>query len=399
MALLPDPVTAGVTTVPSDYWTKVDRVFNASHYYNVRNPDFGAAGDGVTNDTAAINAAISAVPAGGTLVFPPGTYSTTGGHTISKAMRIEAEGATLLAPSGTSNILTISSTSNVRVYGLTIDGNYPTRTSGRGIVVTGSSRLLFEGVRLQNIPAIAWSIGSSTDWRVRDCSVDTSLAAGLRLGEGTGATVERWWVDNCDFTNTQINNTAGHAAIQTQGAGGAAPTMAVAHGKITGCRIRSFTKVGLGLDYLTDSLIEGCEVYGSHTGEAMALTGARNICRGNILRDSTGAAGLLLWCWAGNDQRGDNTIVEANQLIGPGGNQGLGIVPAENSVAFANLEVAGNRSTGWAAGIQNYNSGRTGISLAASVVLHDNHLYGNTSAVLIDAGTTDNSTKRNNGGP
>jgi hypothetical protein len=35
---------------------------------------FGAAGDGVTNDTAAWNAAVAAVPAGGTLFIPYGTY-------------------------------------------------------------------------------------------------------------------------------------------------------------------------------------------------------------------------------------------------------------------------------------------------------------------------------------
>lgn len=39
---------------------------------NVR--DFGAAGDGVTNDTAALQAAIAACPAEGTVSFPAGTY-------------------------------------------------------------------------------------------------------------------------------------------------------------------------------------------------------------------------------------------------------------------------------------------------------------------------------------
>lgn len=48
--------------------------------FNVRT--YGATGDGVTNDTAAINAALSAITTagGGVLFFPPGTYLTDGGH-------------------------------------------------------------------------------------------------------------------------------------------------------------------------------------------------------------------------------------------------------------------------------------------------------------------------------
>ena len=42
---------------------------------NVR--DFGAVGDGETNDTVAIQTAIACLPAGGRLIFPPGCYLTS----------------------------------------------------------------------------------------------------------------------------------------------------------------------------------------------------------------------------------------------------------------------------------------------------------------------------------
>jgi len=49
---------------------------------NVKN--YGATGDGTTDDTSAIASAIAALPAaGGVLYFPPGTYKTSGGFTIS----------------------------------------------------------------------------------------------------------------------------------------------------------------------------------------------------------------------------------------------------------------------------------------------------------------------------
>lgn len=47
---------------------------------NVKDPAYGAVGDGVTDDTAAINAAISAAgtAGGGIVFFPPGTYLSSG---------------------------------------------------------------------------------------------------------------------------------------------------------------------------------------------------------------------------------------------------------------------------------------------------------------------------------
>jgi len=51
---------------------------NGISVYNVKNPSYGATGDGSTDDTAAIQAAIDALPTtnpqGGTIYFPPGDY-------------------------------------------------------------------------------------------------------------------------------------------------------------------------------------------------------------------------------------------------------------------------------------------------------------------------------------
>ena len=48
----------------------------AQHWYDVKDPDFGAAGNGTTDDTAAIQAAIDAAKAsnGGVVFLPPGIY-------------------------------------------------------------------------------------------------------------------------------------------------------------------------------------------------------------------------------------------------------------------------------------------------------------------------------------
>jgi pectate lyase-like protein len=58
----------------------------AGIFINVKDPTYGAAGDGVTNDTTAILAAMTAASAagGGIVFFPPGTYQVT---TMSPSVR------------------------------------------------------------------------------------------------------------------------------------------------------------------------------------------------------------------------------------------------------------------------------------------------------------------------
>lgn len=58
--------------------------------------DFGAVGDGVADDTAAISAAIAAVSSGGVLFFPVGTYRTTNTVTVQKNISWIMEGGSVL---------------------------------------------------------------------------------------------------------------------------------------------------------------------------------------------------------------------------------------------------------------------------------------------------------------
>jgi polygalacturonase len=69
----------------------------AAGLFNVR--DFGAAGDGHTLDTGAINRAIEAAHAagGGTVVFPAGTYASYSIHLMSRVALDLGPGATILA--------------------------------------------------------------------------------------------------------------------------------------------------------------------------------------------------------------------------------------------------------------------------------------------------------------
>lgn len=69
----------------------MDDVDDAAKVFNVTDPAYGATGDGVTDDTAAIQAAIDAAEAagGGRVVFPDGTYR------ISDTLIIDSDGVSL----------------------------------------------------------------------------------------------------------------------------------------------------------------------------------------------------------------------------------------------------------------------------------------------------------------
>ncbi|UPL13005.1 glycoside hydrolase family 55 protein [Microbacterium galbinum] len=64
---------------------------------SVNAADFGVVGDGVANDTAALNAAIAATPTGGRLIIPAGTYKLTQPLIdTGRSMQVEAYGATFI---------------------------------------------------------------------------------------------------------------------------------------------------------------------------------------------------------------------------------------------------------------------------------------------------------------
>lgn len=59
---------------------------------NVKDPAYGAIGDGAADDTAAIQAALNAVPPGGTVQLPPGTYVISAPLLIPSGTRLTGTG-------------------------------------------------------------------------------------------------------------------------------------------------------------------------------------------------------------------------------------------------------------------------------------------------------------------
>lgn len=73
----------------------VERTAQAKMRDVVSVKDFGAVGDGVTNDTTAIQNAIAAVSAAGVVMFPPGTYLVSTVNVTGKSVVLSGYGATI----------------------------------------------------------------------------------------------------------------------------------------------------------------------------------------------------------------------------------------------------------------------------------------------------------------
>src|SRR6266850_2304491 len=79
---------------------------------NVMN--YGATGNGTTDDTAAINAAISALQSGDTLSFPCGTYLTTSQLTLkTSGVTLDGGGCATIHNTASENVLVIGASGNI----------------------------------------------------------------------------------------------------------------------------------------------------------------------------------------------------------------------------------------------------------------------------------------------
>jgi Pectate lyase superfamily protein len=146
--------------------------------------NYGARGDGHTDDTAAINSAMSACVAhdrpnnGCVLYFPAGVYITTG-LTLRSYVNMMGDGwgtsVLLLKPNTASNVLTVPVDAfNFSISGLTLDGN-----SGRGgtgncffVAPTSTGPAEWNTANKRTAPVNAQKWGHVEEVMFSHCSVD-----------------------------------------------------------------------------------------------------------------------------------------------------------------------------------------------------------------------------------
>lgn len=152
---------------------------------------FGAVGNGVADDTAAVQNAVNSCSSAGTITFSPGnylvrgivlqpncTYSGIGNSTV-----------TLATPNGF--IFDMSQQSNIHVTGLVLDGN----NVGGAIIAQGSAPV--SGIQIDNC-------------QFRNVSPAATFPANLAL-------VSTWGIVNSTIQNNTFNNVAGGIWFTTVG--------------------------------------------------------------------------------------------------------------------------------------------------------------------------------------
>jgi hypothetical protein len=150
--------------------------------------DYGAKGDGTTDDTAAINAAIAAAfTKKADLYLPPRTYKVSSALSdISSAVSIYGNGATLNQATASTSVLNITH-SNVKVVGLTITGPGGLAndvTVPKAISIMGvSSASVVSNVKIEDCSISGFSYGVYARWgskiHVRRCSISNVWNAGV----------------------------------------------------------------------------------------------------------------------------------------------------------------------------------------------------------------------------
>ncbi len=146
-------------------------------FTNVKDPQFGATGDGVTDDTTAILAATTAA-AGGIVFFPPGTYKMTTLSLSGANINWLGSGAGASIISGTTDSILISLTDNT-------DTAWKNFTS----LGFGSSGTYGELFSLENNQNVSF----------KNCAFDASLCTNNAVEIAAQAGLSYFYFTDCDF--------------------------------------------------------------------------------------------------------------------------------------------------------------------------------------------------------
>lgn len=171
---------------------------------NVR--DFGAIGDGTTDDTAAI---VAALAASNSVFLPVGTYLITSAIALANNKSIIGAGFGSILYNTTDNVTIEVSGDNTSVQSLKILGNATpvSTTLGRAAIRLGGSNITVSNVYIQDVNTGGINVASGSDICVNNFVVKNTNEHGVYISDG----------DRVTFTNGVIETTGQISATVGQG--------------------------------------------------------------------------------------------------------------------------------------------------------------------------------------
>lgn len=203
-------------------------------FYNVKSPEFGAVGDGSTNDTAAWQAAHDAAAAagGGIVVAPPGIYNIssvlswyTGVHLFcmpdSVMIRQTTAGVAHIAVTGSVSSPTIPSGSPTRFFGAALDSTVTNAATQVTVAHGNADEVIVDSFRFlvsAFCTGSAFDVSSATG-RIQVRNSETTARVNLRSivdsrTPGSGAMLV---VDNCTVISFSGATTVAEPMIRSAG--------------------------------------------------------------------------------------------------------------------------------------------------------------------------------------
>lgn len=289
--------------------------------------DKGAKGDGLTDDTKAIQAAVNqAAGTGGTVLVPDGTYMIDAitSIQIKSNMTLRMSGGTILKalPNGKDNysIINITGASNINVIDGTLIGERDKHSGtsgewGMGIMLRGVTNVAIEGVTVKN----CWGDGFYIRGASKDVKFCTVIADNNRRQGMSIISVDGMVVKNSIFKNTV--GTAPQAGIDFE------PNTEDTISNVQIVNSQFIDNKGFGIElvqWAKHSLIKNVTLDGNTISGNLAggiklhnkTTGHRLV--NNLLKDNQGYGILLQQGVRGNTVTG-NTVIGKNGIRDIGG--------------------------------------------------------------------------------
>ena len=331
-------------------------ILSAADEFQANVQDFGAVGDGVTDDTAAIQAAVSSMTAGGTLIFPGnGTYLCDQINITNSGFRIVGYGATIKQRVNTNYRLFYITGGSITIEGLKFNGN------GSAITALNRGQVEFE---------------SCTGGMVEECQFTDTGADGVVMNVSSAQVVFSTFTNlsrgithntqNVSATNgirILANQMSGFRASGANGVGirlAATPTAqcfgaSVCDNYIDGTGILQCMDNFKGMvhcEFSRNTLLWAS--WGISTSNAKSCVVANNICRGNDSYGIEMASGPLDCVVEGNTIDGKNAAGTAVNAIAILVNSGVsaGLTDAFRCVVSNNTILNGATTTATAIYLQ-----------------------------------------------